>query len=320
MEQELVNFLNKYSLNEHSDLLNKMGITDMNDMEVVTQEDLIKAGASNFISKTIVKYVQAYFHGTDEMEEVSPLENNTSSKEVYLPLVEYTKQTMISKLEDEKLRQEREIERSLRKMKKMTENELELEEIEDKKNEITIKREIGKKQQLLKEKENEILLKEIKFKHQQEINLELEKVEQSKKERMFDPMPHGLHISMISWLDTSDNFGGLRTSTYNSNVVFAVSKSDYWDKTRQYEIPIGYRWMSTSEALSIFVGSNAGTYTYFNQGGWSGYVWNGITRHYFRFCDSVQTNAYKHAGCYDPYTVQYKGTTTHFAGLVFIRV
>jgi len=57
----------------------------------------------------------------------------------------------------------------------MTENELELEEIEDKKNEITIKREIGKKQQLLKEKENEILLKEIKFKHQQEINLELEK-------------------------------------------------------------------------------------------------------------------------------------------------
>jgi len=32
-----------------------MGITDMNDMEVVTQEDLIKAGASNFISKTIVK-------------------------------------------------------------------------------------------------------------------------------------------------------------------------------------------------------------------------------------------------------------------------
>jgi len=87
-------------------------------MEVVTQEDLIKAGASNFISKTIVKYVQAYFHGTDEMEEVSPLENNTSSKEVYLPLVEYTKQTMISKLEDEKLRQEREIERSLRKMKK----------------------------------------------------------------------------------------------------------------------------------------------------------------------------------------------------------
>ncbi|NUM34009.1 MAG: PEP-CTERM sorting domain-containing protein [Candidatus Brocadiae bacterium] len=125
----------------------------------------------------------------------------------------------------------------------------------------------------------------------------------------------------LSWMNTNDSFHGLRQSTYNSKVWFAVSQSNVWEPSRLYDVPDGYHWATTAEGNAIFGtnGNYSGTYVYYNQGGWSGYNFQGLTRHYFRFSDSNVTNAYKHAGNYDEYQLQYTSSTSYFAGLVLIQ-
>jgi hypothetical protein len=127
-------------------------------------------------------------------------------------------------------------------------------------------------------------------------------------------------ISSDDWWLTTDNLGGLRQSTTNANYFFAVSKENVWDKSATYGNIDGYRIATTSEGQSVFDQANAaGNYTYYSQGGWSGYTWEGKQRRFFRFADSVQTHAYKHAGQWDGANLGYEATTGSFAGFVMIR-
>ena len=137
--------------------------------------------------------------------------------------------------------------------------------------------------------------------------------------------PYAFDRSLFSapdWMYTGDDFGGMRRSTYDAKVWFAVAKNNVWDKNANYEIPTGFHWASTAEAQAIFGGNSnwSGAYTYYSQGGWNGYIApDGKNRNYFRFSDSATTNAYKHAGNYDEFQVQYTSTTSGFAGLMLIQ-
>jgi hypothetical protein len=125
-----------------------------------------------------------------------------------------------------------------------------------------------------------------------------------------------------SWMLKTDNCGGFRQSSWDSQVYFAVSRKDTWVPGQTYNCPTGYTWMSTAQAQQIFnpANANAGaSYTYHAQCGWNAYVWQQLTRYYFRFSDSHVTDAYKHAGNFDPYQIEYASTTSEFAGIVCLR-
>jgi hypothetical protein len=127
-------------------------------------------------------------------------------------------------------------------------------------------------------------------------------------------------ISSDDWWLTTDNFGGLKQSITAPNYFFAVSKENVWDTSATYGNIDGYRIATTAEGQSVFNQNNySGNHTYYNQGGWSGYNWEGKPRYYFRFADSVQNNAYKHSGNYDEYHVQFSDITSNFAGFVMVR-
>jgi len=228
------------------------------------------------------------------------------------------------KLEDENNRLENEKKRALEKEKRMMEYFLDQEDIEDQKSDLMVQKEKRKKMYEIQEKKDNLEMKEMEFQHQQKINDAKLQAAKNKLERnaFMTPPPYFGIIYYLSWWDTSDNLGGLRCCTHDSRVYFAVSKSSTWDRTNLYEIPPGYRWLSTSEGTTIFNGSNRNGYhyTYHGQGGWNGYVWGGETKYYFRFSDSHVTDSYKHAGNPDYHAVQYSASTSNFAGLVLIRI
>jgi hypothetical protein len=121
------------------------------------------------------------------------------------------------------------------------------------------------------------------------------------------------------WLQTDTN-GGLRESTTNSDYFFAVSQSNIWDKSATYESIAGYHIATTAEGIGVFNrGVNNHIYTYHGHGGWSGYVYAGLTRQYFRFSDSDTTNASKYVGNCDGCSVQYNDTVERFAGFVMVK-
>ena len=119
---------------------------------------------------------------------------------------------------------------------------------------------------------------------------------------------------------TADSCGGLRQSTYNSSVYYAVSSSTTWDKSKFYHCPEGYYWACTDEGRKIFKSTSGSTYVYYGQCGWSGYNFAGAARYFFRFRDSASTNAYKNAGNYDAYQVETTTNTKYFAGIVCIKI
>ena len=125
----------------------------------------------------------------------------------------------------------------------------------------------------------------------------------------------------LDWWDQSDKLGGIRQSTHDRCVFFLVSKSNQWDKTKVYEPPDGYCWMSSDEGKAIFQGTgNKLPYVYYDQGGWSGYTWNGLERQCFIFSDSSTTNLFKHAGNYDSTPPQEGITESRFAGIVCLKL
>jgi hypothetical protein len=127
-------------------------------------------------------------------------------------------------------------------------------------------------------------------------------------------------ISVDDWWLQTDNLGGLRQSTTNPDFYFAVSQDNTWSRTATYEAMEGYRVATTAEGRDVFNQPNSsGIFTYHNQGGWNGYSWEGRARVYFRFSDSAGTNAFKHAGNYDEYQVQYSSYGATFAGMVMIK-
>jgi hypothetical protein len=111
-------------------------------------------------------------------------------------------------------------------------------------------------------------------------------------------------ILEADWHLTTDTLGGLRQSTYDENVYFAVTQHDNYLFTDTFEIFDGFHWASTAEATAIFGtnGNSSGTYVYFQQGGWAGHVENigsAIKSYQFILSDSVATNKYKNAQNYD---------------------
>ncbi|KAG1692930.1 hypothetical protein DVH05_024254 [Phytophthora capsici] len=131
----------------------------------------------------------------------------------------------------------------------------------------------------------------------------------------------------LSWMVKSnyrDTCQSFRPSSIDPNVFFTVAAQNVWDPEEMYDCPLGYRWMSTSEAHRVFVGitatkSSEEPLTYFGQCGWREYKWGGQTRKFFRFSDSMSTGAFKHAGFRDSYRIDTGFQTDEFAGIVCYR-
>ncbi len=99
----------------------------------------------------------------------------------------------------------------------------------------------------------------------------------------------------------SDECCGFRPSILNPDIAFAVAKNTTWDPEKRYDCPPGYHWASTAEGENVFratynnpLGSVGLVYS--GLCGWKDLEWNGQLRERFRFSDSQQTGAYKHAG------------------------
>jgi len=132
-------------------------------------------------------------------------------------------------------------------------------------------------------------------------------------------------ITVDDWHLTTDNNGGLRQLINYPDVFLAVAKDNKFNSIDEYEIMAGFRQMTTAEAVNLFPGNGSpGTtniLSYHNQGGWSGYVWEGLTRTQFIYSDSISTGNYKHAGNYEAHnnTGGFTITTNSFAGFVLIK-
>ncbi len=134
-------------------------------------------------------------------------------------------------------------------------------------------------------------------------------------------------ITTDDWHLTTDTLDGLRQSVYDEDVYFAVTKSYTYNFTDTFQMLAGFHWASTAEANAIFGtnGNSSGIHTYYNQGGWAGYIDNGNGSSYqFILNDSYLTREYKHAGNYDEYQLNHglSSLPTSFnrvAGLVLIK-
>jgi len=123
----------------------------------------------------------------------------------------------------------------------------------------------------------------------------------------------------LSWMERSDDCKGFKASSIHKGVRWAISKSALWDKTKKYECPKGYRWMTTAEGKKMFTGSPKGGETYWNECGWYGLTYKGVERKLLRFSDSAKTNAYKHMAFNEGATLLYDKTASFFAGIVCIK-
>lgn len=133
-------------------------------------------------------------------------------------------------------------------------------------------------------------------------------------------------VTVNQWHETGDNFGGFKQSNFSQDVFFAVGDQDYFSRNNSYEIMNGYRIATFEEYVSIlneaepgFSGSN----TYYNQGGWSGYNFNGQHRVLFTFLDSQIGDEVIHAGNPDNYlgSVVYSDNqlNSSWAGFVLVK-
>jgi ELWxxDGT repeat protein len=122
-----------------------------------------------------------------------------------------------------------------------------------------------------------------------------------------------------------DSCNGFRQSGYEPSAFFAVSSSNVWDPQKVYDCPAGFHWASTAEAMDLFSGthgteaSGSDQMTYWGQCGWKEFEWGGLVRKRFRFVDSSQTGAYKHAGRRDSYMPEIDHSTSEFAGIMCVR-
>ena len=122
----------------------------------------------------------------------------------------------------------------------------------------------------------------------------------------------------LSWMLRTDKCAGFRQSKLHANVRFAVAKVATWDPKKSYPCPEGYHTATTAEGLATFKGGGL-EFTYYNQCGWYGGVWEGIERKVFRFSDSAQTNGMKHAFPYEGAQVDYSEDIDFFAGVVCMQ-
>ena len=130
-------------------------------------------------------------------------------------------------------------------------------------------------------------------------------------------------IPFAAWHLSTDLFGGLKQSDIADDVYFAVGVSTTaLNPNDTYEIPVGFHWATASEYAAIMDplrgNSDFGLNTYYNRGGWSGYHWNGQTRHTFAFADTHINGLAKHAGNSDGAYFNPYQANSH-AGLVLVK-
>lgn len=120
------------------------------------------------------------------------------------------------------------------------------------------------------------------------------------------------------WMDTTDNCGGFRRSSWDTRIRYAVGKSNIWDKTFDYTCPPGWHWATVDEVSPWLYASNVGAVgTYTGQCGWTTTTWNGKVRRWFRFKDSVTNgNRAKDTADLDGAPIEVYAGTDQFAGIV----
>jgi len=142
----------------------------------------------------------------------------------------------------------------------------------------------------------------------------------------FNPKPRpGSGNHDVSWMETSDSFKGFRALPgLNGKTRFwlCVSTRNQFDDKKKYGVPRGYEWAKCEMWNSTTVLSSNSDYNYYNQGGWNGYDWKGVTRHAFFFSDTLRVNKMIHAGNYASMGGFQDWNTSsgyNFAGLVVIK-
>ena len=131
-----------------------------------------------------------------------------------------------------------------------------------------------------------------------------------------DPKTCGSGI-LPDWMDTTDDCGGFRRSSWDTRIRFAVAKNNTWDKTFDYTCPTGYHWATTTEVTPWLYATNVGAVaTYSGQCGWTTTTWNTKIRRWFRFADSTTNNKAKDTADLDGAPLEAYTGTDQFAGIV----
>jgi hypothetical protein len=128
---------------------------------------------------------------------------------------------------------------------------------------------------------------------------------------LFSNMANAAFISVDEWHDTSDAYQGLKKANFADNIFYAVSLTGIFNNTDSYEMISGYRLATEADYTTAWANrdmingeflTDASVWPYYNQGGWAGYIWNGIARYQFLFEDSIITGISTHAGTREGYT------------------
>jgi hypothetical protein len=115
-------------------------------------------------------------------------------------------------------------------------------------------------------------------------------------------------ITVDQWHDTTDLSQGLRESSFDSTVFFAVSKQNQFNFSDEYEVLDGFHLASFEEYDTLYKtylsAGNLATnnLVHHNQDGWRGYNWDGKNKYYFVLEDqlnSTTVNKVLHAGCWE---------------------
>lgn len=121
---------------------------------------------------------------------------------------------------------------------------------------------------------------------------------------LFSVTSNAALISVNQWHNSNDSFGGLKQSRYADDMFFAVSNGIY-NPLDTYEMISGYRLASVNEftgRVNGYITQNGSlpfAFNYYNQGGWSGYNFQGKNRYLFSFSDPTYAI---HAGTFDHIT------------------
>jgi hypothetical protein len=105
----------------------------------------------------------------------------------------------------------------------------------------------------------------------------------------------------LSWMCTTDAFQGFKKMTHFPTVALAVSQSNKLVEGKAYDAPAGWHWATRAEVEVVpgWKGTD-GSYTYFDQGGWNCYNWQGVKRARFAFrlaqAPTVDLSCNVHAG------------------------
>lgn len=146
-------------------------------------------------------------------------------------------------------------------------------------------------------------------------------------------------IAVDAWHDTSDGYQGLKKSNFSDDIFYAVSLTGTFNNLDTYEMIDGYRWATETDYLDAWANrdqvngeflTDSTPHPYYNQGGWNGYIWNGIARYAFLFSDSLSTGRSTHAGTIEGYTANWANHYTqsytpndplvsNWAGFVLIK-